>query len=62
MKPVYLRPLFCEVCGKGDRVAFNRPHSLHKTKRRVSPNLQKYLGLLICQKCRRTLKRAKSNS
>lgn len=32
----------CFLCGKGPKSAFNRPHSLHKTKRVVKPNLQKF--------------------
>lgn len=45
----------CSVCNKGTTMAYNRPHSLHRTKRIVLPNLQpdqKY-GL-ICTGCKRT--------
>ena len=49
----------CVICGKGDTVSFNRPHSLHKTKRIVKPNLQKKWGILLCQNCFRTLKKKK---
>lgn len=41
----------CQICGKGDSVAYNRPNSLHKTKRVVKPNLQQYNGMLICTRC-----------
>ena len=47
----------CTLCLRGPRVTNNRPHSLHKTKRIVQINLQKYHGLLICTRCRRTLTR-----
>ena len=46
---------FCFICGKADTVSMNRPHSLHKTKRTVKPNLQKKNGLTFCQNCFRTL-------
>lgn len=32
----------CFLCGKGPTSSYNRPHSLHKTKRVVKPNLQKF--------------------
>ncbi len=47
----------CLVCGKGDTMSFNRPHSLHKTKRVVKPNFQKKWGLELCQNCFRTVKK-----
>ncbi len=50
--------LFCQICLKQAQVGFNRPKSLHKTKKLVYPNLQKNNGLLICQRCSRTLKAA----
>lgn len=50
---------FCYLCGKGDTMSLNRPHSLHKTKRVVKPNLQKKWGLTFCQNCFRTLKKNK---
>ncbi|HLB32458.1 MAG TPA: bL28 family ribosomal protein [Patescibacteria group bacterium] len=49
----------CAVCGKTATSAYNRPHSLHKTKRTVKPNLQPYMGLLICTRCLRTSKKLK---
>ncbi|HUD21157.1 MAG TPA: bL28 family ribosomal protein [Candidatus Saccharimonadales bacterium] len=47
---------FCELCGKTPQVGNNRPKSLHATKRAILPNLQKWNGLYICNRCRRTLK------
>ena len=47
----------CGLCGKGDTISMNRPHSLHKTKRIVKPNLQKRWGLTLCQNCFRTMKK-----
>lgn len=47
----------CLVCGKGDTMSLNRPHSLHKTKRVVKPNFQKKWGLELCQNCFRTVKK-----
>jgi len=44
----------CDICGKGPVASVNRPHSLHKTKRVVRPNLQKYNGLIVCTRCLRT--------
>jgi len=45
----------CSVCGKREQSAYNRPNSLHKTKRKVYPNLQKKDGELVCVKCIRSL-------
>ena len=47
--------LFCQICLKSPQVGFNRPKSLHKTKKLILPNLQKLDGLLICTRCRKTL-------
>ncbi|NCN24983.1 50S ribosomal protein L28 [Candidatus Berkelbacteria bacterium] len=53
----------CKICFKGDSVSFNRPKSLHRTKRVVRPNLQKYTALgattsqLVCTRCARTLRK-----
>ncbi|MCX6809298.1 MAG: hypothetical protein NTZ65_00900 [Candidatus Berkelbacteria bacterium] len=47
----------CYLCGKGDTMSLNRPHSLHKTKRVVKPNLQKKWGVKFCQNCFRTLEK-----
>ncbi len=46
----------CIVCGKGPVSAFNRPRSLHKTKRVVRPNLVKFDddGTKICTRCLKT--------
>ncbi|MEK7171060.1 MAG: L28 family ribosomal protein [Patescibacteria group bacterium] len=51
--------LYCQICLKSPQVGFNRPKSLHKTKRAIYPNLQKLDGLLICNRCRRSLAKAK---
>lgn len=47
--------IVCEICGKRPQVALNRPHSLHKTKKLVRPNLGPWNGLLICAQCRKSL-------
>lgn len=49
----------CEICGKGQTVGYNRPKSLHSTKRVVGANLQEHNGQLICTRCLRT--QAKNN-
>lgn len=45
----------CFICGKRPEVAFNRPKSLHKTKKLVYPNLQKYHGQWVCTSCLKTI-------
>jgi large subunit ribosomal protein L28 len=47
---------WCEVCGKTATSGYNRPHSQHRTKRTIKPNLQKKEGILLCTRCIRTLK------
>lgn len=49
--------LICDLCGKTVSVGYNRPKSLHKTRKEIRPNLQKWAGLLICTRCRRTLRK-----
>lgn len=44
----------CSVCGKGSVVGNNKPHSLHKTKRVIKPNLQIKNNELVCTKCIKT--------
>jgi len=44
----------CQICGKNLTVGFNRPHSLHRTKRKIRPNIQKIQGQIICTQCLRT--------
>ena len=44
----------CSVCGKTTQTGYNRPHSLHRTKRLVKPNIQKIEGKKICTRCLRT--------
>ncbi len=50
----------CGLCGKGDSVSYNRPKSLHKTKKTVKPNLQTRWGYTLCQRCFKTLKKNKA--
>lgn len=50
----------CMLCGKGPVASLNRPHSLHKTKRIIKPNVQSFGGLMVCTACIRTLKRKAS--
>lgn len=45
----------CQICGKKPQVGYNRPHSLHRTKRLINPNIQKNKGKKICTRCLRTL-------
>lgn len=45
----------CMLCGKGDTIRLNRPHSLKRTKAVVKPNLQKKFGAIMCRTCFRTL-------
>lgn len=55
MKLHYRKNIVCEICGKSTQVGYNRPKSLHKTQRLIHPNIQKWNGLVICARCRRTL-------
>jgi len=41
----------CSKCGKTVTMAYNRPKSLHKTKRKVKPNLQMQKNKLVCTRC-----------
>ena len=53
----------CSICGRGEIVGTNRPHSLHKTKKVVKPNLQKFQGKeYVCVACMRTLTKSKATS
>jgi ribosomal protein L28 len=49
----------CQLCGKGPVSAYNKPHSMHKTKTVVKPNTQSVkvqgLRLTVCTRCLRTL-------
>lgn len=45
----------CQICGKGPVAGYNRPHSLHKTKRVVKPNVQKISGQVMCTRCLKTV-------
>ena len=44
----------CQVCKKAQTVGNNKPHSQHRTKRIILPNIQKTNGLIICTRCLRT--------
>lgn len=57
VKRKHISKRVCERCGIGDLVSYNRPKSLHKTKRTVKPNLQKRWGHFLCQRCFRTLEK-----
>lgn len=41
----------CEICGKTVTKANNRPHSLHKTRKTIYPNLQKHNNKIVCARC-----------
>ncbi|MBI3260936.1 hypothetical protein HYZ64_01010 [Candidatus Berkelbacteria bacterium] len=49
--------LICERCGKGPVTGYNRPNSLHRTKRIFLPNIIKHAGNMLCSRCLRTLRR-----
>lgn len=46
--------MICEVCGKKPEMGFNKPHSLHRTKKIIKPNIQRNAGRNICTRCLRT--------
>lgn len=48
--------IYCTVCGKSVASGYNRPNSLHKTKRIIKPNLQKYKNKLVCTSCLKSIK------
>ena len=64
MRQLTLPQTICAACGKGTTIGFNRPNSLHKTKRVIKPNLQGYTDpetgfkVLLCTRCIRTLRQA----
>ncbi|HRH23414.1 MAG TPA: bL28 family ribosomal protein [Candidatus Magasanikbacteria bacterium] len=47
----------CELCKKGSVSAANRSHSKVKTLRKQHANLQKFMGLMLCSSCRRTIQK-----
>lgn len=53
--PILTTKDLCMICGKTPQMSLNRPHSQHKTKRVVRPNIGKWEGLSICAKCRKAL-------
>lgn len=46
---------YCMICAKCPVSGNNKPHSLHRTKRTIKPNIQKWQGLWICTRCKKTL-------
>lgn len=56
----------CEICGKGPVAGNNVPHSLHKTRRRWQPNVQKVTLTMagrkrkayVCTQCLRTMNKS----
>lgn len=46
--------LFCSICKKTTVSSYNRPNSLHKTKRKVYANLQLVNSEMICTGCLKT--------
>ncbi len=54
LKKVVNKSKRCEICGKTTTSSYNRPNSLHHTKRKIYPNLQKKNNKLICTKCLKT--------
>jgi len=49
----------CDICKKTETYGYNRPHSLHKTKKTIKPNIQKNNGKKVCTRCLRTITRTK---
>ena len=47
----------CYICDKGSGASYNRPKSLHKTKRVIYHNLQKNQGRMICTACLRQFRK-----
>ena len=44
----------CSQCQRTAHIGYNKPHSLHRTKRVVRPNLQMVNQRLLCTRCQRT--------
>ncbi len=53
--PIVTMNDICVICGKTPQSSSTRPHSLHKTKRLVRPNLGKWQGLNVCARCRKSI-------
>ena len=47
----------CVLCAKGSMTGNNVPKSVHKTSRKTYPNLQKMMGMMVCTRCARTIKK-----
>lgn len=52
----------CMLCSKGAVSGQNKPHSQHRTKRLIKPNIQSFGGLPVCTACLRTLRNKKQIS
>lgn len=48
------RPSQCQICQKKPVMGYNHPHSVHRTKKIIKPNIQKVKGLFLCARCLRT--------
>lgn len=46
----------CGICGKRPVASYNRPKSLHKTKRVVYPNLVRFGDGYLCTRCLKSLR------
>ncbi len=53
--------LICEICDKKPQTGYNRPNSLHRTKRVIKPNIQKFENKNICTRCLKTLNKDSKN-
>jgi large subunit ribosomal protein L28 len=47
----------CVICSKGPVFGNNVPNSVHKTRRRIQPNVQTVHGVRMCTRCLRTIKK-----
>ncbi len=47
----------CAICSKAPQSGNNKPHSLHKTKKIVKPNIVKMSGVYVCARCKKTITR-----
>jgi ribosomal protein L28 len=53
--PILTTKSFCAICGKQPVIGTNKPHSLHRTKKVVRPNLGQWQGISVCARCRKAL-------
>lgn len=47
----------CALTGKRPHAGNNVPHSVHKTRRMIKPNIQKFRGVKLSTRAIRTIKR-----